>query len=279
MKYINTDLLGISIDNEEQKKIQLDILKYVASFCEKNGLRYYLADGTLIGAVRHHGYIPWDDDIDIRMPRPDYERMCEIFNTKDNDGTYLLIRPTDKEAQHYFIKIIDTRTIKIEPYLNYSQGMLGVDIDVFPIDGAPSNIDTYDKMQKDIRAYNKAYMLKKKTLFRKILTIGKDFVKKRFKAHFCPFMSACEVAQIVKDKSMKYDFDKSEFVCHIGIGDRYRFSKSCYDTFIMMPFEGCEFRVPVGYDEILSAHYGDYMKLPPIEKQVTHHANNVYWKK
>ncbi len=279
MKQDYSDLIGSPITNEEQLTIQLDILKYVANFCEKNGLRYFLADGTLIGAVRHHGYIPWDDDIDIRMPRPDYEKMCELFNNKDNEGTYHLIQPSDEEAQHYFVKIFDTRTIKIEPYLNYKKGLIGIDIDVFPIDGAPSDSNEYDQYQKTIRGYNKAYMLKKKTLFRRMLTIGKDFVKKRFKARFCPFMSCKAIASKVKQLSTQNNFDTSEFVCHLGIGDRFRFPRSSYNDYIMMQFEDTQFRIPCGYDVILTAHYGDYMKLPPVEKQVTHHSNNVYWKK
>ena len=270
--------IGAPIESEEQKQIQLEILKYVASFCENNNLRYFLADGTLIGAVRHHGYIPWDDDIDIRMPRPDYERMCEIFNSQDNECIYRLIRPIDDEAQHYFVKIYDTRTIKVEPFLKYVKSYIGIDIDVFPIDGAPSNQDEYDKYQKTIRGYNKAYILKKKTLLRRIMTIGKDLAKKRFKAKFCPFTSCNTLAKTAENICKKYKYDESEYVCHLGIGDRFRFPRSCYDKFEMAQFEDSQFRIPCGYDTILTAHYGDYMTLPPVEKQITHHVNKVFWK-
>lgn len=130
---MNTNKFGRELTDIENQKVQLDILSYVDSFCSKMGLRYYLGDGTLIGAVRHHGYIPWDDDIDIRMPRPDYDELIRIFNEGSKDSRYRLIEPKSKLAQNSFVKIIDSDTIKIEPYLDYKNGYLGVDIDVFPL--------------------------------------------------------------------------------------------------------------------------------------------------
>lgn len=95
--------IGEKISFEEHKEIELDILKFVADFCEKNGLRYFLADGTLLGAIRHHGFIPWDDDIDIQMPRPDLFKLIELFNKESGSKRYYLIHPQDPIAQHYFI--------------------------------------------------------------------------------------------------------------------------------------------------------------------------------
>lgn len=127
------------------------------------GLRYYLGDGTLIGAVRHHGYIPWDDDIDIRMPRPDYDELIRLFNESSKDSRYRLIEPRSKLAQHSFVKIIDSDTIKIEPYLDYKNGYLGVDIDVFPFDGCPSDEQEFTKWATTIRSYDKAFLYKKES--------------------------------------------------------------------------------------------------------------------
>jgi len=267
-----------SIDTEEHKQVQLDILKFVADFCEKKGLRYFLADGTMLGAVRHKGFIPWDDDIDIRMPRPDYNKMRQIFNEECMDSHYHLVDPRDKEAHHYFIKIVDTRTVKIEPYQDYSTGFLGVDIDIFPIDGSPEDKEDFLKWGKEIRSYNRAYAYKKRAWHRAFLSMCKDYVKGRAHAKFCPFMSPREIAEKVNTLSEKYTYGEGTYVSFIGLGELFRVPYECYKDFVMMKFEDSEFRVPAGYDQALTAQYGDYMKLPPIEKRVTHHRNNIFWK-
>ena len=120
------------IDIVEAKKMMLDILKTVAKFCDENNLRYFIFYGTYLGALRHKGYIPWDDDIDIAMPRPDYEKFMEIFHAENlavwtwrKDNKYLLP----------FAKVYDTRT---EVHENADFGeTFGVNIDIFPLDGLP----------------------------------------------------------------------------------------------------------------------------------------------
>ncbi|MFR5682857.1 MAG: phosphorylcholine transferase LicD [Clostridia bacterium] len=119
---------------EEIKSIQLDILSQVANYCDRNGLRYFLAYGTLLGAVRHKGYIPWDDDIDIMMPRPDYMQFINSFNNEKcalRVGSHYL----DKNYPYVIAKVYDTSTLCKENIdVEYS---IGINIDVFPIDGLP----------------------------------------------------------------------------------------------------------------------------------------------
>ena len=268
---------GNPLSIEEHKSIQLAILKYVAEFCENNGLRYFLADGTLIGAIRHKGFIPWDDDIDIQMPRPDLNRLISIFNKQSGSNKFHLIYPKDPIAQHYMVKIVDTDTVKIEPYLNYSNGFLGVDIDVFALDGCPDDEREFVKWGLEIRGYNKAYTYKKKSVLRGILGRGKDIIKKRTIAKFVPLLSSDDIMDKIYTLVNKYPYDKSKYIARIGISDHFRTLPDCWEP-EYAEFEGDWFRVPRGYDEILTKQYGDYMKLPPIEKQVTHHVNNVYWK-
>lgn len=186
-------MFGPELTLEEHKQVQLDILKFVDAFCEKEGLRYYLSDGTLLGAIRHHGYIPWDDDIDIQMPRPDLFKLIETFNKKCGNGRYRLIDPQEAIAQHYMVKIIDTETVKIEPYLNYRHGFLGVDIDVFAMDGCPEDEAEFRRWGKEIRRYNKAYMYRKRAFHRVVLGWAKDFTAGRLHARFVPFLSAREI--------------------------------------------------------------------------------------
>ena len=117
---------------EELKRIQLDLLQKTADFCEQNGLRYFLCGGTLIGAVRHKGYIPWDDDIDIAMPRPDYDRFINTFNKQEN--YYQVVSRENNHAYSYaFAKVYDNRTILQE--LHYKGSTFGVYIDILPADG------------------------------------------------------------------------------------------------------------------------------------------------
>ena len=277
MKKKYNNIFGEMLSVEDHKKIQLDILKFVADYCEKKGLRYFLADGTLIGAVRHHGFIPWDDDIDIQMPRPDLVKLIESFNAESGTEKYHLVYPKDPMAQHYMVKIIDTDTVKIEPYLDYSNGFLGVDIDVFALDGCPDDEQEFIKWGLEIRGYNKAYVYKKRDSWHSFLSRGKDIVKKRTIAKFVPFLSAEGIIDRVYSLVNNYPYDNSKYIARIGIFDHFRTQRDLWEP-EYMEFEGNMFRAPKGYDEILTKQYGDYMKLPPIEQQVTHHVNYVFWK-
>ena len=144
-----------AINSDELKSIQLDLLQKTADFCENNGLRYFLCGGTLIGAIRHKGYIPWDDDIDIAMPRPDYEKFVRIFNLTQNYYQVMSIE-TDPDYAYAFAKVYENRTVLKELHypgdafgvyidilydnrtvlkeLHY-KGSIGVFIDIFPADG------------------------------------------------------------------------------------------------------------------------------------------------
>ena len=269
---------GVPLTDQENKQLQLALLRFIAQYCEKHHLRYFLGDGTLLGAIRHKGYIPWDDDIDLRMPRPDYNKIIKSFNANSNSNIYKLINPKYPEAQHHFIKIIDTRTIKIEPGLDYSLGFLGVDVDIFPFDGCPDDEPDFLKFAKDITAYDKAFVYKKRNAFRSFLSIAKDIVCSRTKAKFVPWKSCSEIVSEVEKIMMAYDFDKSNYICSVNDMECFRFSRDSVKDYVMVQFEGEEYRAPIGYDEVLTQQYGDYMKLPPVEERVTHHVNNVYWK-
>ena len=262
------------ISLEESKKIELDILLDIAKFCEEHGLRYYLAYGTLIGAIRHKGFIPWDDDIDINMPRADYNEFLRTYNQEGK--IYRVIDPRDKNARHPFAKVIDTRTVKIEPMIEYNEP-LGIDVDIFPLDGMPENDDQYN------RWYDRLYKLYKKHTYCILTPNSKSWwqnLKLRIRKIGVP-----KNKDVILDKTealhKPYPYEKSTYIGAIACqwswrGDRTK--KDAYESAVDVDFEGLRFKAPVGYDTVLRNIYGDYMQLPPEEKRVTHHTNNTYWK-
>ena len=272
-------LYGPELTKAEHCAIQLDILRFVDKYCNDCGIRYFLGDGTLIGAIRHQGFIPWDDDIDLRMPRPDCLKMIGSFNEYAKGTPYCLIDPKEERAKHFYIKVIDIRTVKAELGVDNSNGLLGVDIDIMPLDGCPEDVNDFITWADNLRSYNKSYAYKKKKASRAILGRIKDVFTKRIKGKLLLGMSCSEVMDRIYRITGEYPFDESKYVCAVGIVDRFRVPYSCFSDYVLVPFEGEMFRAPIGYDEVLKTQYGDYMKLPPIEQQVTHHSNKVYWRR
>ncbi len=267
---------------EETKAVEFDILSKFDDFCKAHSLSYFLAYGTLIGAVRHGGFIPWDDDIDIQMPREDYNRLLELFPKLSPFSNLRLIAPTDPDAEHTFIKITDERTVKVEAGHLYKSDSdyRGIDIDIFPLDGQPKSDKEYVKWYKRLRSvYRKIWISELEAegdikfslrLAIAVFKIVRIFLPKRKKL----------LAKAAALHAM-YPYSESEYVGCVesyfnGIGNRN--PKSAYEVGVTLPFEGRDFPVPSGYDQILTNMYGDYMKLPPGEAQVTHHTNKTYWR-
>ncbi len=257
---------------EDSKTIMIDILKDVSDFCDSNGIVYYLAYGTLLGAIRHKGFIPWDDDIDIMMPRPDFEKFICLYRLY---GKYSICSPYEKRSFLVSTKIYDERTIKIEKGIDYKlYPKLGIDIDVFPIDGQNENISIHKKevnkrcylhrlLVCSIRPYSGLSLKQKLKTFILRDIIGKDFIIRQY-----------------MHSSKKYSYENSMYVGYanpyVPYNDRHL--KTIFDKRIKAEFEGAEYWIPEGYDTFLKTIYGDYMKLPPIEQQVTHHKSIFCWK-
>lgn len=256
----------------EMREIQLQILDVVDSFCRSHNLRYSLAAGSLLGAVRHHGYIPWDDDIDIMMPRPDYDVFAETFVGFNSN---LVLQDVQTDHFHYlpWAKVYDNRTELIQ-----YNSVGGVYIDIFPIDGLPDKtllVDYYKNKQKiskllwQSREINYRYM-PDYSISLKIKTFIKRFV----------FPSRNKVIVRWKKLYNTYPYESSKYAGAITsiYGMREHMPKTVFDNYVDLPFEGKYYKCIKAYDSYLSKLYGDYMRLPPVEKRVSHHNNVVYWK-
>lgn len=266
------------IELEEQKKIELTILKLFAEYCEEHGLRYYLYAGTLLGAVRHAGFIPWDDDIDVVMPRPDYEKLFKLLTNEPlTDSIDCISYRNCDTCIAPFIKLIDNRTDGHEKHLP-EHFNTGVWIDIFPMDGLPT-----DKSERD-NHINKMQRLIQ-TLYRSTNPYVPDknfFINlRRFTRYhiFCHF-SFQKICKRLEELGMSYPYENSD--C-IGItvfcsGQNNVIEKEGFEGVVKLPFEGLEFNAPSTYKQYLSNLYGDYMKLPPKEKQVPMHGYVCWWK-
>lgn len=257
---------------EERKKLQFEILCNVHDFCVKNGITYFLSSGTLIGAVRHQGYIPWDDDIDIAMPRKDYDRFFQSYSSQYYKAINL---NTDVRWPYAFGKVCDTRTLLYEKYREFPN--LGVCIDIFPIDGLPKN-----KFVRQMHLFQ--------IFFVKYMIVQKYFPPKDcpnwFKVIYHTFLkwivSPFSISYLlsIEDKIIrKYAYETSSEVASLASKiERIPCNKSCFAHSIPQMFEQRQFNVPCGYDIWLRLIYGDYLKLPPMEKRIIQHDFVAYWK-
>ena len=264
-----------AIPSSELRTIQLSILKHVDAFCSMHKIKYFLCGGTLIGAVRHQGYIPWDDDIDIMMLRPDYERFVHEYRENDN-SCFSLHVPEDNDSYYFpYAKIDDTRTELKENVLH--QSSMGVNIDLFPIDVVPEDIQLQSKMYGRLKFLMRLMQLKtvvvmpgRSTLKNLTLMISHVLLK--------PVSMKSLVHKIVSNAT-RYSGQQSE-CCGIavwGYGMREVNKRSNWDDEKRVPFEDMMAPIPVGYDNYLRGVYGDYMQLPPEEKRITHHDFEAWW--
>ena len=257
---------------DEIKAIELSILMEFDVFCKNNDLTYFLCGGTLLGCIRHKGFIPWDDDIDVFMPRKDYERFFELTSQtpiKENlvTSTY---RADNNKIPYPFIKIIDNTTEVVEQGKNTKKNN-GIWIDVLPIDVLPQSDAENEAFFSEMKELRKRlfFFLTEVTLknSKSIFTYAYKKMKQFFlKAHvyeICKTMD--EKSQVLSDKNTGYEG------CLLwGLyGSGERVPTECFKIARGI-FENREFNIPSGWDEYLKGIYGNYMELPPVEKRTTH---------
>lgn len=263
----------INISREEQlylQKLEVEILEEVNRICEKHNLHYTLAYGTLIGAIRHDGFIPWDDDIDISMLRADYIKFKEICKTELNSRFFYQSNDTDSEYFYLFDKIRLNNTIFKESFVSKYNIHHGVYIDIFPIDYIPS--DTYKRKLQYYKFHFFRTGLMSKYLMLDARSGTKRIAATILKCLYC-FFPLSFLYKKAHEVAMEYNNENSNYVINFFSPYRTReiFEKEVYMKHENHKFENKSFSVIKNYDLYLRQIYGDYMKLPPKEKQNTRH--------
>ncbi len=256
-------------------QVDLDIVKEVIEICRKHGFTYYMLGGTMLGAIRHKGFIPWDDDIDLGIPRKDYDRFLEVAPSELSAHLKLVNYHTDPNYHYYITRILDTETKVIEERIENYNKYTHASIDIFPIDGTPNNA-VLRKIYFFRVMYHRALMslCYKDSIDRK---------RPRGKAEriFLWIMERIPVEKLTTPYKQKEKIDKLlkkqklEGSKYIGnIMGAYRTKEivpaEYYGKGKMYDFENIQLRGMDMYDEYLKYTYGDYMSLPPEEKRKTH---------
>lgn len=247
------------------KIIEVDILKEFISVCEKLGLQYYLMGGTMLGAVRHKGFIPWDDDIDVGMPRADYE----IFLSKAQDmlpkNLFVQSFETDSDYVANFAKIRRSDTTFVEIAWKKRKMNHGVYIDVFPLDYYPDDENGRKQFSKKNRIYARRlfaeYCLENITFKYNLISVLLKIA----------YPSTGKVLK-KRDQLFKSVSPSDMIANYCGAwGQKEIVPAEWYGEGVLLEFEGIQVRVPKEYDKWLTQVYGDYMQLPPEEKRIPRH--------
>ena len=264
----------ITLSDEQLHGIQsktLDMIKYFKGFCERNGLTFFMCGGGCIGAVRNHGFIPWDDDLDVFMPREDYERLVGLWREQESGERYDLLK-TDSErfCGNIFTTMVDRKTTAVRPQLAQLDIPQGLVIDIFPIDGCPADRGERRKQKLWAMVYSLFMSQVVPVKHGGIMAIGS-----RALLMLVPFASwRYKLWRLAERKMSKYKISDCTKITELCAGVGYMQNEYPADAFasaVMMPFEDTQLPVPVGYDAYLRIAFGDYMTPPPPEKQTTEH--------
>lgn len=266
----DVDKEGLKILHE----IELENLKKIVEICEINHLRYFLIGGSLIGVLRHQGFIPWDDDLDIGLPRSDYNKFVKMAKQYLPEYMDVKTMTSDPNYKCYFTRIINNRKRIYWEHGQYT-AIIGIWTDVFPIDGLPSNSlhrklhVLHVNIHKALYKFTQIEYLttnKKRSFYESVL------IRFAMLTHIGKLLSPNKTLNALDRVLQKYDYDKAEFV--------WNFS-GCYGKREIVPkcqlsgdrkgmFEGLTVNIPEGAENYLTNIYGDYMQLPPIEKRKSH---------
>lgn len=262
---------------EEIHARELVLFKLFDGFCREYGLRYYMCGGTLLGAVRHGGFIPWDDDVDLLMPRPDYDKMQKLLPRQPFLPQYEFHSHEIGNLNENFTKLVDLNTevdkqYTVDAYDRYLW------IDIFPMDGLPGDGRETEKIYRKVKRARKVL---------KFLKAKPGTGRSRWKAMIKPvmkpvvelFWSKERLLAYIDRIARKYDFESSEYVGGIvyGYGPQEKMLREDYVRELPMQFEDLTSVAPGSYDAYLRALFGDYMQLPPEDSRQVHFMDIYGW--
>lgn len=259
-----------AIPEETTQKLQLislEMLRFFDAFCAQHNLTYFLCGGCCIGAIRHEGFIPWDDDVDVFMPREDYERLKKVWT--DTEQYEIEYADNKRRCNSTSIRICDKNTTFIRTYTVNKDVSHSVSMDVFPLDGCPSGFKR--RIQKLEALLYSLYIVENapenhgplvKVAGKLALTLVPSWKMR------CKIWKHCE------KKMSQYKISDCDYVTELCAGPGYmqnEYSATAFSKAIRHRFEDGEYPIPVGYDHYLRMAFGDYMQLPPEEKRIAHH--------
>lgn len=249
---------------------ELEMFKYFIDFCEKYNITYYIAGGTMLGAIRHKGFIPWDDDIDVYVPRPDFEKLIDLHQAYNRDTDYELATYRLGNLNRAYARVFN-KNIHVEKTFQVSEFDNHLWMDIFPLDGLPSSKKEQKKIYRKIKCYRKLLGWKTsrfgtgKTLMAKLL-------KPLLKVILLP-VSIDSVIHRINAIATGHPIEEADYVGEItlglhGIGEVN--PKEGFLPTIDVEFEGLTVKGMKDYDRYLSGKYGDYMVIPDRKYQEDH---------
>ena len=260
----------IRMNADEVRQTQLGIMDKIDAFCTEQGITYSLDGGSLLGAVRHKGFIPWDDDMDVIMPRPDYDRFWASFNGR-YEGYQAVNYQLDPDFAHTFTRVIDTRTLALD---HNRVNKYGIFVDIYAVDGQPEDEKVFDK-------YVRTYIRLKKQFHRCAplwhCTDSPLVALKTFLRH--PFYFPMKDTAKKLDKLYRsWPLGSTSFAGHIMGGSEWdtHMPASIFKEYIRLPFEGRLYSCVKDYDTFLRKLYGNYMQLPPVKDRHPYHSVACY---
>ena len=271
-------------DNSQLRKLQLtelNLARIFAEICEKNGLRYYMVGGTMLGAVRHKGFIPWDDDMDFGMPRSDYERMLTIVRENLPEGVDFLNYKQNPEYNRYFSRIVDTR-VTVTNASNTKTLRENAWIDIFPFDGMPAQ-----PLLQKLRFWRLTFwrFLYRASCFDELANLNRPgrqpYIRAAIKflqiTHFGRGLNTKKLMGILERKLIKVPYDENPYMVSFFGAYMLReiVDKRLLGKGKKYPFEDTELNGPVEYDEFLRHFYGDYMTPPSDADKDKHNIENI----
>ena len=256
-------------DISEIQQMELGIMEYIHEVCHKIGVKYFLAYGSLIGAVRHQGFIPWDDDMDICMLRDDYEKLQDYMIAHPDERYELMSYKNNVNYVYPFMKVQDNHTYLVEEDVRIDSDM-GIYVDIFPVDGYEDDQAFKDKMTKIIKKRQlSCYTFKGITNSKSVVNSIIRYISVIIFYFTNTNKYVAQIDELAKSRKVE-DYELVDYVVYKDM-NKPVWKREWLEQVEAGSFEGKEFMIPKHYHEILTSDYGNYMQLPPIEQRVSHH--------